>query len=94
MILKQDQRVKFDIYGLEGYGKIVGKVGTNDILGGTYIIEPDVSIRNDVYDYTHFVANEHQLKIDEYVELDNDFNSALGKLLSKKSNLNPTKKRF
>lgn len=32
-----------------------------EFVGGTYIIEPDNSIRNEVYDYTHFVAQEIQL---------------------------------
>ena len=60
--LKQGQRVEFRIGDLTGKGKIVGKALTDQpIIGGTYIIEPDNSIRNEVYDYTHFVAQEIQL---------------------------------
>ena len=60
--LKQDQRVKFHIGDLTGEGKIVGKALEElPIIGGTYIIEPDQPIKNEVYDYTHFVAQEIQL---------------------------------
>ena len=60
--LKQGQRVEFRIGDLTGKGKIVGKaLNDQPIIGGTYIIEPDSSIRNEVYDYTHFVAQEIQL---------------------------------
>lgn len=60
--LKQGQRVEFRIGDLTGTGKIVGKALTDQpIIGGTYIIEPDISIRNEVYDYSHFVAQEIQL---------------------------------
>jgi len=62
--LKQDQRVEFNIREFKGTGKIVGKALTDQpIIGGTYIIEPDNSIRNKVYDYTHFVAQEIQLTL-------------------------------
>jgi hypothetical protein len=62
--LKQGQRIEFDINGLKGEGKIVG-VATNGapIIGKSYIIEPDVRISNEVYDYSHFVAWEFQLKL-------------------------------
>jgi len=62
--LKQGQRVKFHIGDLIGEGKIVGKALQEQmIIGGTYIIEPDQSIRNEVYDYTHFVAQEIQFEL-------------------------------
>lgn len=61
--LKQDQRVEFDIDGLKGEGKIVG-IATNGapIIGKAYIIEPDVAISNEIYNYSHFIAWEFQLK--------------------------------
>lgn len=60
--LKQGQKVEFHIGDLTGTGKIVGKaLNDQPIIGGTYIIEPDTPIRNEVYDYTHFVAQENQL---------------------------------
>jgi len=56
---KQNQRVKFSIGDLNGTGKIVGKSLTDQpIIGGTYIIEPDVPITNETYNYTHFVSPE------------------------------------
>jgi hypothetical protein len=62
--LKQDQRVEFCIGELKGKGKIVGKALTEQPwIGGTYIIEPEVSIRNEVYDFTHFVVQEIYLKV-------------------------------
>ncbi len=62
--LKQGQRVSFKIYGLTGTGKIVGKaIVEQPIIGATYIIEPDKSIRNKTYDYTHFIATENQLEL-------------------------------
>ena len=64
--LKQGQRVEFNINELNGKGKIVG-IATNGlpIIGKSYIIEPDPNfiVSNEVYDYTHFVAWENQLKI-------------------------------
>jgi hypothetical protein len=64
--LKQGQRVEFRIGDLTGKGTIIGKaLSDQPIIGGTYIIEPDNSIRNEVYDYTHFVAQEiHLVLID------------------------------
>lgn len=60
--LKQGQRVKFNVGGLKGVGKIVGKaLEDQPIIGGTYIIEPDEPIRNETYDYTHFVTQQNQL---------------------------------
>jgi hypothetical protein len=62
--LKQDQKVSFDVADIKGTGKIVGKALTEQpIIGITYIIEPDEPIRNEVYDYTHFVLNETQFKL-------------------------------
>lgn len=64
MDLKQGQRVEFHIGELKGKGKVVGKsVSEQPIIGGTYIIEPDENIRNDTYDYTHFVLPEISLKL-------------------------------
>jgi hypothetical protein len=62
--LKQGQRVKFHIGDLMGEGKIVGMALVEQpIIGGTYIIEPDQPIKNEVYDYTHFVAQEVQFEL-------------------------------
>ncbi len=63
-ILKQGTRVKFKIADLNGEGTIVG-VSTNPqpVIGSSYIIDPDVSIRNEVYDYSHFVAFGCQLEV-------------------------------
>ena len=62
--LKQGQRVEFRIGDLIGTGKVVGKSLTNlPIIGASYIIEPETSIRNEVYDYTHFVAPEINLEL-------------------------------
>jgi len=63
--LKYRQKVEFNIEGsINGTGRIVGK-SLNDlpIIGGTYIIEPDESIRCETYDFTHFTANETQFKL-------------------------------
>jgi len=63
-MLKQGQKIRFNIGTINGTGKIVGKA-MNDmaIIGGTYIIEPDDSIRSDEYDYTHFILTENQFTI-------------------------------
>ena len=63
-ILKQGQRIRYVISDLTGYGKIVG-IASNSlpIIGISYIIEPDVPINNEVYQYTHFVAFENQLTV-------------------------------
>lgn len=63
--LKQGQRISFNIDSLKGTGKVVG-VATigNVIIGKSYIIEPDQSIANSMYPYSHFVAFEvHLTKI-------------------------------
>lgn len=63
MDLKQGTRIEFEIADLKGEGTIVGLATTgHPIIGKTYIIEPDVPINNEVYDYTHFVAWESQFK--------------------------------
>ena len=62
--MKQGQRVEFKIGDLIGKGKIVGKALTEQpIIGGTYIIEPDEPISNEVYDYTHFATQEIYLTL-------------------------------
>jgi len=62
--LKQGTRVEFDIQSFRGKGTIVG-LASNELLiiGRSYIIEPDEKLKSDVYDYTHFVAFDIQLKI-------------------------------
>ena len=62
-ILEQGTRVEFDIQTLQGKGTVVGLAITNQlIIGNAYIIEPDESIKSEVYNYSHFVAWGHQLK--------------------------------
>lgn len=64
--LKQNQRVSFKINDIQGKGKIVGMATSGSpIIGKSYIIEPDEPISNEVYDYSHFVAFEYQLKLEE-----------------------------
>lgn len=64
MNLKQGTRVEYDVQTLKGKGTIVGvAVVEQPISGQCYIIEPDEPIRNEVYDYTHFVAWGVQLKV-------------------------------
>jgi len=63
MDLKQGTRVEYDIQTLKGKGTVVGvAVVDQPICGKCYIVQPDEPIRNEVYDYTHFVAWEIQLK--------------------------------
>jgi hypothetical protein len=63
MNLKQGTRVEFDVQTLKGNGTVVGISTTEQpIIGCSYIIEPDESIRSETYDYTHFVAWGTQLK--------------------------------
>lgn len=60
---KQGTRVEYDVQTLKGKGTVVGcAVVEQPICGKCYIIEPDESIRSEVYDYTHFVAWGVQLK--------------------------------
>lgn len=62
--LKQDQKVSFIIDGTKATGKVVGKANNgHPFIGSLYIIEPDIPIRNDVYDHTHFVMFENQLTL-------------------------------
>lgn len=52
-----------DVDGLKGTGKIVGIAITGvPILGKSYIVEPDISISNDEYPYSHFVVFESFIK--------------------------------
>ena len=59
----QNQKVSYDNGVIKGTGKIVG-IATNPqtIIGRSYIIEPDISISNETYPYTHFVCFEIHLK--------------------------------
>jgi hypothetical protein len=62
--LKQGQKVSFKIADLEGTGKIVGKaLNDQPIIGATYIIEPDQPINNEVYGYSHFIAQQIYLTL-------------------------------
>lgn len=58
--LIQGQRVSYKISDdIFGEGKVVGKSKNDSIVvGGEYIIEPDVPINNGVYNYTHFTCFE------------------------------------
>lgn len=61
--LKQNTRIEFNIDSLKGTGKIVGVATIGlPIIGCSYIIEPDEPIKNEAYEYTHFVAFESQFK--------------------------------
>jgi len=60
MNLKQGQRIEFHIGELNGTGKIVGmSIVEQPIIGGTYIIEPDVSIKKTIpiLYYRRFILN-------------------------------------
>lgn len=62
--LKQGQRVEYNVDNLHGFGKIVGKANNGaPIIGCSYIIEPEIPIYNDVYQYTHFICYEIQFKL-------------------------------
>ena len=61
---EQNQKIKYDIPGvMSGTGKIIG-CATNGvpILGRSYIIEPDVSVKNETYPFSHFVCFENNIK--------------------------------
>lgn len=61
--LKQGTRVEFDVQSLKGIGTIVGMASIElPMSGSIYIIDPDEKIKNETYDYTHFVASESQIK--------------------------------
>jgi hypothetical protein len=67
MNYKQDQKVHFDINGLKGVGKIVGKSTENQFGGDVYIIEPEISIKSETYPYTHITCCETHIKsIEQY----------------------------
>ena len=58
-MLKQGQRIRYTLGDDQGLGRIVGKALEDlPFIGGTYIIEPDDSIKSESYPYSHFVANE------------------------------------
>jgi hypothetical protein len=63
--LKQGQRIKYDVNEeVRGTGTIVGKATNNvPILGGIYIIQPDIPINNGMYNYSHFVLPENQFEL-------------------------------
>lgn len=69
----QDQKVEFDNGVIKGIGKIVGIATTPQaVIGRSYIIEPDVPIKNETYPYSHFVCFEVHLKpvvIEQKVEV-------------------------
>ena len=64
---KQGQRVTFNVAFLKGSGKIVGlsTIGV-PVLGRGYIIEPDLPIANQDYNYSHFVCFELYLTPIDY----------------------------
>ncbi len=61
--LDQNQKVKYDNGVINGTGKIVGCASESvAVLGKGYIIEPDISITNETYPWTHFVCFEVHLE--------------------------------
>src|SRR5688572_965374 len=65
MKLKQGTRITYNIdNSLQGEGEIVGVANNGvPILGIMYIIEPDIPIKNEVYDYSHICVYEYYLKV-------------------------------
>jgi hypothetical protein len=63
--LKQNTLIYYDINGtLKGYGKIVGQSTISQVfIGAGYIIEPENSITNAAYPYSHFVLFENQFRV-------------------------------
>lgn len=62
----QGQKIKFDFGSTTGIGTVVGIVTAElPIIGYQYIIEPEISIGNFKYPYTHFAAFSNQLEIYE-----------------------------
>ena len=62
--LKQNQKVEFNVGGLKGTGRVVGKAQIEQpVIGGTYIIEPDVPVSNETYNYSHFVVPQINLTL-------------------------------
>lgn len=61
--LTQGTKVKFHIGDFKGTGKVVGlSINEQPIIGVGYIIEPDESIENDTYPYSHFICFAIYLK--------------------------------
>ena len=60
-MLCNGDKIECEIGGSRITGKVCGKVSEQPVIGGMYIIEPDVSIYSDIYPYTHFVMPEIQL---------------------------------
>jgi hypothetical protein len=60
----QNQKIEFNIPGVKkGTGKVVGCAQNGSpIIGKAYIIEPDTSIANETYPFSHFVCFESHLK--------------------------------
>jgi len=66
-MLKQGTKVKFNsASSIEGTGKIVG-IASNGapVIGRSYIIEPDQSISNETYPYSHFILFENMFDVIE-----------------------------
>jgi len=62
--LKQGTKVKYDVQTLKGTGTVVGVALIEQaITGSLYIIEPDIPISNDIYNYSHFCAWQNQLEV-------------------------------
>lgn len=62
-LLKQGTKVEFNVGTLKGTGKIVGLSQIPQaVIGQGYIIEPDILINNEVYNYSHFTCFEINLK--------------------------------
>lgn len=61
-MLIQNDRVSCVVGGNLVTGRVCGKTGGDlPLLGGTYIIEPDQPIANEVYPYSHFTMDERGL---------------------------------
>ena len=60
-MLCQGDKVYCMINGKSVAGHVCGKASEQPIMGGLYIIEPDESISNKEYPYTHFVMPEVSL---------------------------------
>ena len=60
-MLFQGDKIKCKVGDRIVTGTVCGKTGEQPIVGGMYIIEPDESIQNDTYPFTHFVMPENQL---------------------------------
>ena len=61
---KQGTRVKFNIYGIIAEGKIVGisTIGYA-LIGKMYIIEPDIELNSEKYEYSHFCLWSSQFEV-------------------------------